>query len=376
MKQSIILLIFLLSVSCVDQLTSTGSDGNSDSTDTNGNSNNPICDENSAPGQDLGFGGIDSVTNITQTQAKINWTKVSNKAASYTIFELIGEKLKFHKVAAGSRNNVVVKGLTPDKEYKFIIRMMDKNGVLDNNNKTISASTLAWPVYSNQRAVSLNGSRAVRLVESRNLIPNERRFTISAWFKTSTTQNDKRLVNLHRGAGASSAINLGMSNSGVFAGYRDANGSYHTINHAVNYADGSWHHLAVTYSENGNSHIYRLYFDGERVETKDDSFAGMGTFKAHIGSYNGSSNYFTGVVDEVSIWRAPLNQNQIRRIYKDENDVVGSQDVRRHNRASALVSWWRLGDGADSEASFEDRIGDNDGSGVGLQASDIVNDGP
>lgn len=376
MKNLILMLVFLLSVSCVDQLTTKDGGSSDGKTSDSSNTKNPACDINSAPGQDLGFDGIGSVTQITQEKARVNWTKVGNEAASYTIFQLIDDKLKFHKVAAGTRNTVLLTKLTPNTEYKFLVRMMDREGVVDNNNKTISITTPPWPIYSNQKSVNLNGSRAIKLVDSRQLVPNDKRFTISAWFKTSTVQNSKRLFNLHQGSGAGSAINLGFSSSGIFAGYYPKLGSYKTIDHAVNYADGEWHHIAVTYSENNNSNLYRLYFDGVKVADRHDSFVGLGSFEARIGSYNGSSHYFTGTVDEVSVWRTPLKPARVARIYKDENGVVGSQDLKRHSNAGALVAWWRLGDGADSVTNFEDRVGNHDGEGTGLVAGDIVNDGP
>ena len=68
-----------------------------------------------------------------------------------------------------------------------------------------------------------------------------------------------------------------------------------------------------------------------------------------------NSNYGDFSVDEVAIWGIALDADEVTELYESPISLSS------HSQASNLVSWWRMGDGAnDTTSSIEDQIGSND----------------
>ncbi|MGA2092497.1 MAG: LamG-like jellyroll fold domain-containing protein [Sedimentisphaerales bacterium] len=87
-------------------------------------------------------------------------------------------------------------------------------------------------------------------------------------------------------------------------------------------ADDTWHHVAVTFNR-GISDL-KLYVDGEVVATcTETQITGSLTNSSdlYIGrsaALIGSDTFFTGVLDEIEMFKRALPQNEIRDLYKRE----------------------------------------------------------
>ena len=78
-----------------------------------------------------------------------------------------------------------------------------------------------------------------------------------------------------------------------------------------------WHHITAV----GSKEFTRVYIDGEMTEKKG-AYANHGTsaFNVNIGGcgiYDGTGNWFTGILDEVAIFHAALEDDDIKTIMDD-----------------------------------------------------------
>jgi hypothetical protein len=161
-------------------------------------------------------------------------------------------------------------------------------------------------------------------------------------------QNDKRLINLHRGQNPGSALNLSLKSERIVLGVHDGN-KYHSVENKKSYDDGEWHHFLITKKKNK---IF-IYFDGIKINEYEGEFSGLGTFPAQLGSYNGKGYYYTGELDEVSLWQSYFSKSDVKRLY---NEGVPS-NVFYHRQVTSILHWWRLGDNKkDTEESLIDVV--------------------
>src|SRR4029078_10892360 len=137
------------------------------------------------------------------------------------------------------------------------------------------------------------------------------KFTLAAWFKTSTDYNtDAFIVNK---AGASENMNYGlwMSNAEKIRGVFDsASGTAFYATSPLSYSDGKWHYAVVTF----DGSAINLYVDGLLVATKTASASpdSGGDEPIRMGASSESlNNYFVGNVDEIRIWKIALTPQQV-----------------------------------------------------------------
>jgi len=142
-----------------------------------------------------------------------------------------------------------------------------------------------------------------------NIILDSDTFTIEAWFRTSINHppyggTEGRLVNLARDSAGYSAVVLYVERDNIAVCYQSTTNSplFQHLKYSVNYYDGYWHHIAVTY----DGATYRLYYGGSMVASKVDTFAGFGSSPAYFATFNSSERFFSGDLDEVRIWDEAL----------------------------------------------------------------------
>ena len=185
-----------------------------------------------------------------------------------------------------------------------------------------------------------SGSRSVFVPsqDSLNAFP----ITVMAWIKTTTT-NLCAVVNKYH-AVTVSGYELFLNNGHIEAFYFASAGNDAPINSKpldgglVN--DGAWHHVAFCVDANGA----RLCKDGAQV----DSAAWTGTpgptatsEDLYLGYYPGITipgitGYYTGEIDEVSLWNVALYPSQIQTYMN--RSLTGFEPN--------LVAYWRLDEGA------------------------------
>lgn len=152
-------------------------------------------------------------------------------------------------------------------------------------------------------------------------------FAVEAWINTTTTSGGKIIGfgNSMTGNSGSYDRHVYMDNSGkIWFGAHP--GSVRTINSTASYNDGQWHHVVASMGTQG----MELYIDGKRVAQRADTTSGQsysGYWRVggdNIGSWPSqpSSNYFSGRIDDVAVYPAPLSQEKVRAHYTASGRTV------------------------------------------------------
>ncbi len=312
------------------------------------------------------FEGATHVNEIDYREALIHWQNIE-EAVSYSIFRVDDSQLEFKAHVVGwKKNQYKIKGLEPNTNYKFVVRAMNSEGIFDNNFNTVSFTTLAYGTYFNQLSLNFDGTKSVELANSDDLL--NKSYGVSFWFKTSNIQTDARLVNFKTNTGGSS-FNISLSNIGIRIGYRDVGDNYKFIEYTYAYNDGLWNHVYASYS--GSK--YKLFVNGVLQAQIADTNKGHGDQKAYIGSFNHSSNFFIGLIDEVALFNGVMNNTQVEELFSSGQ----SSELRTHSKWNTLISWYRMGDSTgDSELELKDVMGNNLATPQSIVIGDYLSDAP
>jgi hypothetical protein len=94
----------------------------------------------------ISFGGLTSISNISGTTMRLNWS-ASPDAASYQIYQVSGggSSLSYRTSIATPATQVTLTGLTPLTSYTWRVRAFDASGAYDTNSIDVSATTINAP---------------------------------------------------------------------------------------------------------------------------------------------------------------------------------------------------------------------------------------
>lgn len=139
---------------------------------------------------------------------------------------------------------------------------------------------------------------------------------------------------------------------------------------ALNFAAGVWNHLVVTYSGSSAASGVKFYQNnilGATAITTDNLTASILTAtNAYMGAI-GTTGYFNGIMDEVSIWNTELTAAQVNEIFNGGHP----KDLNTHSAYSSLLSWWRMGDG-DTYPVLSDNKGFVNGSMTNMATTSFI----
>jgi len=178
------------------------------------------------------------------------------------------------------------------------------------------SSTDQWYVDGANYAVSLDGTSAVSLKSELIPIGKAEDFAIEFWFKGNVKEEailfsqgivedgEKSNVNLSIGFDNTGKLNILTKGNVQSAGTAD-------------YLDGKWHHFALNVKRTENA---IAYIDGKSVAQIPTSNIGglsgshiiLGGIKQSNEDVDTIGNNFTGLIDDVRVWKATLNAEKIR----------------------------------------------------------------
>lgn len=148
-------------------------------------------------------------------------------------------------------------------------------------------------------------------VASAAAFSNPTTYAVEAWFKTTTTRGGKIV-----GFGASPTGGSGgydrhvyMENDGRLT-FGTWTGQANTISSGSAFNDGEWHHVVAQQSSGG----MKMFVDGDSVGTNPETGAQDYTGYWRIGgdtTWGGTAPYFSGTIDEVAVYSAPLSDAQV-----------------------------------------------------------------
>ncbi len=179
--------------------------------------------------------------------------------------------------------------------------------------ETAPTQGAAGPI-SGINATTFNGSTSLAVTPTAIQGPDT--FTVSAWFRTTSTSGGKIIGfgNANTGLSGSYDRHVYMDNSGrIFFGVYP--GSVQTLSTGAGNNDGQWHQVVASLGANG----MRLYLDGKPAGARSDVTSGQsyqGYWRIggdNIGSWTNqpTSNYFSGDIDQVALYPTVLDRSTV-----------------------------------------------------------------
>ena len=161
-------------------------------------------------------------------------------------------------------------------------------------------------VNSHSNVVTISSTQNLQLLK----------FSVAAWFKTTSSFGDEAYIVNKGGKGTDSSgnnMNYGIwmtSSEKVQGGFETSSGTDRMVTSPNSYNNGQWHHGVVTF----DGSILRLYVDGVQITTLSTSSIPetTGNKPLKIGANSRiADGLFTGTIDEVGVWNKALNPSEI-----------------------------------------------------------------
>nr|NQU90800.1 Ig-like domain-containing protein [Bacteroidota bacterium] len=151
--------------------------------------------------------------------------------------------------------------------------------------------------------------------------------TIEYWFKGSSTQ---------------SAVRQQDATNYIVAGWGDLHilsndgGVGDGLPVGAGAEDGNWHHIAMTWKQN-TVNGFVTYLDGEVVASRTSSNTPIPNISASVlfGSFDGTSEFMNGRLDEIRIWN----------IARSQSEIVQTMQSFLQGNETGLISYWQLNEG-------------------------------
>jgi hypothetical protein len=206
-------------------------------------------------------------------------------------------------------------GIIPNNCQAFygLDNISDKFGAynLTNNGVTFSAGKVG-------NCAAFNGSSNLTVNAQPDYGTGD--FSVSLWLKTTVT-NGVLLSTTSSAQRAGGGYELLLNGAQVgFNLYWGDTGDTLQVTTTTVLNDGNWHHVSISIEaktgyDNG---FAKLYIDGVSaaiaVIMHDGGF-GNGSNPTSIGSATNNTNYYTGLIDSVGIWKYPLQATDVTQLY-------------------------------------------------------------
>ncbi len=187
------------------------------------------------------------------------------------------------------------------------------------------------------------------------------------WIKTENTPND---VILYGGgtAGNNKIMQLGIGTPTDWNGAdhkfcvyeNDHTDAWGSVCSTTTVNDNQYHHLVAVRTGTLTSSDWKIYVDGvlERTNSTGEFPPVWATTRVGV-AYNGSSFPFEGIVDEVKVYEGTLSDNEVKLLFKSEDNSLitfGAQEPNQGSAGSDLNYWLTFT--SDSGTTSADMNGD------------------
>ena len=190
-----------------------------------------------------------------------------------------------------------------------------------------------------------------------NVIPDSGDYTISVWIKADSGNTGSRTV-LSQSDTSGSPFYFGSISNSDTSGTIKMTEDWGKLKNENFFLDDKWHFYTIvndgTIGDSANIvDTSALYIDGVLIAKV------MGQGKAYpkdekfliATMWDSSGEYFSGVIDEITIWDRKLASDEISSLYNSGEGLDPTLDTMNYIGAPNLIAFWPFSEGADSSVS-------------------------
>ena len=190
-----------------------------------------------------------------------------------------------------------------------------------------------------------------------NVLPDSGDYTISIWVKADSSNVGARTL-ISQSDTSGSPFYFGFNSGSDLSGKIKMNQDWKSLESSPFYLDNKWHlYTIVNDGTIGDSSIIidtsLFYIDGVEISTV------MGEGKSYpiderffIGKmWDSSGEFFSGAIDDISIWDRKLSSKEISSIYNSGIGLDPTIDSLDYKGSENLIAFWPFSEGADSSVS-------------------------
>ena len=190
-----------------------------------------------------------------------------------------------------------------------------------------------------------------------NVLPDSGDYTISIWVRADSSNVGARTL-ISQSDTSGSPFYFGSNSGSDLSGKIKMNQDWKSLESSPFYLDNKWHlYTIVNDGTIGDSSIIidtsLFYIDGVEISTV------MGEGKSYpiderffIGTmWDSSGEFFSGAIDDISIWDRKLSSNEISSIYNSGIGLDPTIDSLDYKGSENLIAFWPFSEGADSSVS-------------------------
>jgi hypothetical protein len=190
-----------------------------------------------------------------------------------------------------------------------------------------------------------------------NVLPDSGDYTISIWVKADSSNVGARTL-ISQSDTLGSPFYFGSNSGPDLSAKIKMNQDWKSLESSPFYLDNKWHlYTIVNDGTIGDSSIIIdtsiFYVDGVEISTV------MGEGKSYpiderffIGTmWDSSGEFFSGAIDDISIWDRKLSSKEISSIYNSGIGLDPTIDSLDYKGSENLIAFWPFSEGADSSVS-------------------------
>ena len=190
-----------------------------------------------------------------------------------------------------------------------------------------------------------------------NVLPDSGDYTISIWVRADSSNVGARTL-ISQSDTSGSPFYFGSNSGSDLSGKIKMNQDWKSLESSPFYLDNKWHlYTIVNDGTIGDSSIIidtsLFYVDGVEISTV------MGEGKSYpiderffIGTmWDSSGEFFSGAIDDISIWDRKLSSKEISSIYNSGIGLDPTIDSLDYKGSENLIAFWPFSEGADSSVS-------------------------
>ena len=190
-----------------------------------------------------------------------------------------------------------------------------------------------------------------------NVLPDSGDYTISIWVKADSGNVGARTL-ISQSDTSGSPFYFGSNSGSDLSGKIKMNQDWKSLESSPFYLDNKWHlYTIVNDGTIGDSSSIidtsLFYVDGVEISTV------MGEGKSYpidelffIGTmWDSSGEFFSGAIDDISIWDRKLSSKEISSIYNSGIGLDPTIDSLDYKGSENLIAFWPFSEGADSSVS-------------------------